>query len=111
MEINKIREEIDSIDKELVDLFIRRMNCSAAVAEYKRQNGMPVLDASRERALLSRISELSGEEFEEYSRTLYSTILDLSRSYQHKQLNENCAVYKEMIDAIENTSKLFRIET
>ena len=107
MELNDIRKEIDEIDKELVALYIRRMNCSAEVAEYKRKNNMPVLDASRERALLNKISELSGSEFEEYTRTLYSTILDLSRSYQHAKLGETSALYDEIMIAIDSTPKIF----
>ena len=107
MELKELREQIDSIDRELVDLFVKRMNCSAQVAEYKRQCGMRVLDSSRERALLDKVSELSGEEFEEYTRTLYSTILDLSRSYQYKQLKAASPLYREITDALENTSLLF----
>ena len=107
MELNEIRKEIDEIDKEIVDLYIRRMNCSARVAEYKREHNMPVLDASRERALLNKISELSGSEFEEYTRTLYSTILDLSRSYQHSKLGETSALYEEIMTAIDSTPKMF----
>ena len=107
MKLEEIRKEIDLIDKELVSLFIRRMNCASEVAEYKKQNNLPVLDTSRERALLSKISELSGEEFEEYARTLYSTILSLSRSYQHKASNESSMLYREITDALENTPKLF----
>ena len=107
MELSELRNRIDEIDRQLVDLFIRRMNTSAEVAEYKRQNGMQVLDASRERALLNKISELSGEEFEEYSRTLYSTILELSRSYQHKKLDGESTLYREITEALENTPKLF----
>ena len=106
-DINDIRKEIDEIDKELVDLYIRRMNCSARVAEYKREHGMPVLDASRERDLLNKISELSGSELEEYTRTLYSTILDLSRSYQHARLGETSALYEEIMTAIDSTPKMF----
>ena len=106
-DINDIRKEIDEIDKELVALYIRRMNCSARVAEYKREHGMPVLDASRERALLNKISELSGSELEGYTRTLYSTILDLSRSYQHARLGETSALYEEIMTAIDNTPKIF----
>ncbi len=102
-----MREEIDSIDKELVSLFIKRMNCSAEVAEYKREHGMPVLDASRERALLNKISELAGEDFEDYARTLYSTILSLSRSYQHTRLGETSRLYNVINEAIEKTPKLF----
>ena len=101
MELNQLRQEIDEIDRELVSLFIRRMNCSAGVAEYKREHGLPVLAAARERALLSKISELSGEDFEEYSRTLYATILSLSRSYQHKKLGETTELYTEILKAID----------
>ena len=107
MELNELRAQIDQIDEELVDLFKKRMNVSAAVAEYKRQTGMNVLDTSRERALLNKVSELSGEEYEEYTRTLYSTILDLSRSYQHRKMGDTSRLYTEIEDAIETTPKLF----
>jgi len=107
MELKELRQQIDQIDRELVPLFIKRMNVSAEVAEYKRENHMPVLDPSRERALLEKISEMSGEEFEEYSRTLYSTILDLSRSYQHKRLDQESELYREITNAIDETPLLF----
>ncbi len=107
MELSELRKQIDSIDEELVALFKKRMNISAQVAEYKKQTGMNVLDSSRERALLGKVSELSGEEFEEYTRTLYATILDLSRSYQHKRLGDTSTLYREISNALESTPKLF----
>ena len=107
MELSELRNQIDSIDKELVDLFKKRMSVSAAVAEYKRVTGMNILDSSRERALLEKVSELSGEEFEEYTRTLYATILELSRSYQHKCLGDTSSLYSEISNALEVTPKLF----
>lgn len=107
MELTQLRDQIDSIDRELVELFKRRMNVSAQVAEYKRRTGMNVLDSSRERALLSKVSELSGEDFEEYTRTLYATILDVSRAYQHKKLGDTSKLYREITDAIDNTPKVF----
>lgn len=107
MELSELRKQIDSIDEELVALFKKRMNVSAEVAEYKRQTGMSVLDSSRERALLDKVSELSGEDFEEYTRTLYATILDLSRSYQHKRLGDTSSLYNEISTALEATQNLF----
>ena len=107
MNLEEIRTEIDSIDKALVSLFIRRMNCASAVAEYKKANDLPILDASRERALLKKVSDLSGEELEEYTRTLYSTILSLSRSYQHKVKNESATLYNEITNALQSTPKTF----
>lgn len=107
MELSELRKEIDEIDTELVELFKRRMNVSADVAEYKRQTGMNVLDPSRERALLGKVSELAGDEFEEYTRTLYATILDLSRSYQHKRLGNTSRLYSEITEALEATPRVF----
>ena len=107
MELSELRQQIDGIDRQLVELFIKRMNVAAEVAEYKRECGMNVLDASRERALLAKVSELSGEDFEEYTRTLYATILDLSRSYQHKCLGDASSLYTEITEAIEKTPRVF----
>lgn len=107
MELSEIRQRIDEIDKEMVSLFVDRMNCAAEVAQYKKDHGIPVLDATRERALLSKISELAGSEFESYARTLYSTLLSLSRSYQHKQLDDTSALYNDILHAIDSTEKIF----
>ena len=107
MDLNDIRKEIDTVDAQLVELYKKRMQLSAEVAEYKKINNVPILDSSRERALLAKISELSGEEFEEYARTLYSTILDLSRSYQHKILGHTSKLCEEIKNAVNNTPKIF----
>ena len=107
MELDEIRTKIDKIDEELVNLYKKRMELCAEVAEYKRDNNIPVLDSSRERALLTKVSELSGSEFEEYSRTLYSTILDLSRAYQSKKLGNTSKLYDNIESAINSTPKLF----
>ena len=109
MDLSEIRNEIDKVDAQLVELYKRRMNLAANVAEYKRENNMPILDSSRERALLNKVSELSGEELEEYTRTLYLTILDLSRSYQHKILGNTTSLCTSIEKAIENTPNIFLI--
>ena len=50
LDLNVIREQIDGIDKQLVDLFEQRMKLTKEVAEYKIQTGKKVLDTQRERA-------------------------------------------------------------
>ena len=39
-----LREEIDKIDKQIVDLYEKRMEISAGVAEYKINTGKKVFD-------------------------------------------------------------------
>ena len=107
MEINELRQQIDAIDKELVDLFTRRMAVSGQIAEYKRANGMPVLVPARERAILQEVAAQAGHEMGNYTRVLYSMIFELSRSYQGKLNNNTTALHDKIASAIENTPKLF----
>lgn len=86
MELQDYRKRIDEIDRELVCLFCQRMKTVGKIAEYKNKNGLPVLDAAREEALLEKIKELSDEEFSEYTRELYESILRISKEYQKKLL-------------------------
>lgn len=95
--LDESREKIDRIDRELVKLFCERMQVSADVAEYKRTVSKPITDAARERALLAKVSDLAGEEMEDYCRTLYATILSISKAYQHERLNTSSKL-KEKIE-------------
>lgn len=107
MDIKDLRNEINEIDGQLVDLFKRRMGVSLEVAKYKKENNMPVLDKTRERELLLRISEMSGKELGLYSQKLYSTILELSRTYQHKYLDSDTELSSQIKSAIDKTDRVF----
>ena len=105
--LDTLRKRIDEVDRQLVELFKERMAISAGVARYKQEKGLPVLDAGRERDKLMRISELAGEDFADYSRVLYSTIMALSRSYQEKLLGTESELGALIQFAEANTPKLF----
>lgn len=81
-ELQELRWEIDGIDRELVELFRRRMDVTRRVGEYKRANGIPVLDQERERQVLQNKGELAGEKLRPAVITLYQTIMALSRRQQ-----------------------------
>ena len=68
MELNEIRAQIDNVDQQLVELFVERMGLAAKVAQYKKENNMPIYVPSREREKLQRVAELSGSGMEEYTR-------------------------------------------
>ena len=46
-ELQALRQEIDSIDKQMVELFRQRMDVTRRVGEYKAARGMAVLDQAR----------------------------------------------------------------
>ena len=107
MNLEECRKEIDVIDKELVELFVKRMNVAKNVAKYKKETGMAVYDAERERKLLEKVEENAGEEFGDYTRRLYSSILELSRNYQSKSLASTSGLSADIIKATKETPQLF----
>lgn len=48
MDIKELREKINGIDNQISKLFLKRMELVRGVAEYKRDNNLPILDAARE---------------------------------------------------------------
>ena len=107
MDLNELRNEIDSIDNELVSLFARRMAISGQVADYKREHGLPILVPAREREILQKVADMAGPEMGHYARVLYSMIFELSRSYQSKRNNVEVELNQTISEAIEHTPKLF----
>lgn len=107
MSIENLRNEIDSIDKELVELFNRRMETVRKVAEYKKETGAPLYDAQRERELIAKAAERSSEDTELYTRVLFSTLTNLSRSYQSRFLSGDKTLSETISEAVNSTEKLF----
>ncbi len=107
MDLTELRQKIDQIDSELVRLFTERMSISSQVADYKKENNMPIYVPSRERAILQSVAEQAGPEMANYTRVLYSMLFELSRSYQGKQNSDATKLYNEITKSIENTPKLF----
>ena len=107
MDLNELRSQIDGIDDELVQLFCRRMEVAEQIAEYKRQNDLPILVPAREREKLRDISQKAGSDMANYARVLYSMIFELSRSHQSKCNLVSGELHQKILDSIENTPKLF----
>ena len=107
MDLSQYREQIDQIDDELIQLFARRMETAAQIAQWKRQAGKPVMDAGRERAKLLDVMEKCPAEFKDYAVSLYSLLFELSRSYQHRILDSSSALTEQISAAIAHTAPLF----
>ena len=48
LDLQKLRDEIDRIDKQIVDLYESRMEICKEVAEYKIETGKKVFDRVRD---------------------------------------------------------------
>lgn len=106
MNLEQIRNKIDDVDDKLIKLFYERMELSVKVAQYKKDNNLSVANKSREREIITRLTKDAGD-LEMYVRILYSTIFDLSRSYQTSLISKTDALTEKIVSAANNTQKLF----
>ncbi|MBR1822127.1 MAG: chorismate mutase [Clostridia bacterium] len=104
MELNEIRNNIDALDDELVQLFMKRMDCAREVAEAKQQIGQPIRDHARERSVVNRLTAAAGDTYAPYVRALYSHIFDLSRSYQSAVWKQKSPLATKIARALEETT-------
>ena len=91
-ELEKIRNEIEMIDRQMAELFVRRMEMSARVGEYKAENALPVRDAERERKLTEKnLSYIENGDLQPYYAAFLRKVIDLSCEYQQKLIDGKSA--------------------
>lgn len=85
--LNETREKINAIDKEMVKLFEKRMLLCKEVAEFKKENSLPILDSNREDAIINNnLSLIENEELKSYYITYIKSFLNISKEYQRSIL-------------------------
>lgn len=88
-ELEQYRQEIDRIDGELVKLFLERMAVTGKVGEYKQRQGIPVLDASREKQVIAAKTALTDDPARKADlAALYESIMAISRRQQRHLVKE-----------------------
>ena len=83
------REIIEKIDKKMAELFIERMDSAKFIAEYKRENNLPIYDSKREEELINKNKGYIGDPvIRHYYERFLKAEMDISKSYQ-QSLNTN----------------------
>lgn len=106
MELSEIRTKIDAVDDQLLQLFLERMALSEEVAAYKNEHHLPILNKQREREILAKVTEKSGEK-ERYAYHLFSTLFELARSRQAELISSPSQVRTQVETALSAGSEIF----
>jgi chorismate mutase / prephenate dehydratase len=106
MDLTEIRKEIDIIDDQMLDLFIKRMDISDEVAAYKLANSIPVQNKAREREILAKVAEKAGDK-ELYVHHLFSTLFELSKARQIELISSPTKVRTQVEAALKAGSEIF----
>ena len=116
------RAEINEIDKEMAELFVRRMKAAERIAAYKEEHALPIFDAAREAEVIAsnanRMLTLTDDaDVCSYYLNFIRNNMALSRAYQHTLMSEatmhvgvgNYDVFIER-GALDQADKLFSLD-
>jgi len=105
LDLNEIRKDIDGIDRQLVELFEKRMKLTSDVARFKIETGKKVLDPARERQKLEAIKGLVQNPDNVHAiDDLFSQIMANSRKYQYMLLEKMGQTLREPYEAVDKIS-------
>ena len=88
MTIDDARKEIDKIDKQLMELLLKRLSYSRAIGELKHHNSIPIFDKAREVEIFNKLKLASNSEYE-YIKPVFMAILQASKDAQNSYQKEN----------------------
>ena len=87
MDLSQLRQQIDTIDRQIVDLYEKRMDVSRQVAEYKIETGKKVFDKQREQEKIAGVKALTQNDFNSHGvEELFEQIMSMSRKLQYQLL-------------------------
>lgn len=107
MDLGILRDRLDEIDAQIVQLYEERMDVCKQVGEYKINTGKKVFDKVREQEKLAKVKSLTHDDY--YARgvvELFEQIMSMSRKLQFKLIAEKTGQGKLPfigVDALETT--------
>ena len=88
-DLSEIRESINEVDQSLAQLFEKRMELVALVAEYKIENDIPILNSEREKQVIDRALEsLRDKSLSREMEIFFNELMAISREYQSRYIDE-----------------------
>ena len=86
--MDRLREEIESIDRSIIELIARRVDLAREVGRAKRAAGLPTLDPAREAAVVRRAGQVAREVGieDEDVRYIFWHLIGLARRAQNEEV-------------------------
>ena len=106
IDLSELRNQIDDIDRQIVELYEKRMAVSSQVAEYKIETGKKVFDKEREDSKLETLKGLTHNDFNSHGiEELFQQIMSMSRKLQYQLLTKKGVVGRLPFTQVEHLEK------
>ncbi len=95
-----LRQDIDRLDDEIVERLLKRLRDADGIARAKESECRPFFDPTREREVLSRVTEKAGDAATGADlRRIYATLLSVSKARQRAGLSRTAPILEEIAKA------------
>jgi chorismate mutase len=86
MTLDELREEIQSIDQDIVELIARRTYVADTIAEVKQEKGLPTTDEDQEQRVMDRAGD-NAEQFDvdaNLVKAIFRLLIELNKVEQRE---------------------------
>lgn len=85
MKLIELRTQISNIDKEMLELFVKRMEVSRLIGLYKKEHHLPIFDERREKEIIDRQKALlNNNDLWPFYKPFIKELMNVSKEYQKK---------------------------
>ncbi|MCW8172484.1 chorismate mutase [Natrialba swarupiae] len=84
MSLDELREEIETIDREIVELIAQRTYVADAIAQVKEEQGLPTTDESQEQQVMDRAGD-NADQFDvdaNLVKAIFRLLIELNKAEQ-----------------------------
>jgi chorismate mutase len=86
-QLRELRDQIDAIDRNILELLAQRLRLVIRVGDYKRANNLAIYDAERERDLLARVANAAPSPLEAaMAQRIFQCVIQESRDLEKRHV-------------------------
>ena len=93
-ELDLLRKEINAVDEQIKDLFLKRLEIASRIGKYKAENGLPIFDPEREQRIRAAIKEDPDILIRKFYLPVNEALMQASKAYQ-EDLSNSDVIYEE----------------
>jgi len=94
-ELDELREKIEDLDMQIIDLIDKRMSVVEEIAKVKRNEGLPIMDEEREEELASKIAHFATDKKMDVGqlKEMFNIMIEMSINRQKNIIGEGDLIH------------------
>lgn len=108
--LEDIRNQIDQIDDQIAQLYVRRMALAKEVGLAKADGGTALENIPREKEILNRVASAVPDELKLYLKQVFTSLFETSKAYQQRFLNIRSDIKTAIREVLDKGAQPFPLQ-